>query len=159
MYFDFESYRAYCYEGPVTTGLMFSIFVVACISSIVIQAVKKKLILRNAIIYTFFMLAYLLIVRMCIGQLLYGGVYLRYEKETDAVEIQGEITDIKGLEDFVFPTVKDGYGYEEKNGYEFTIDGVKCAANRKGSLKVGDYVTVKYLPKSGYILYIVETKE
>ncbi len=90
---------------------------------------------------------------------MHGGIHLYYEKETDAMELQGEITNVKGLGEFVFPTVKDGYRHEEKNGYEFTINGVKCMAVRKGSLEVGDYVTVRYLPKSGYILYIAETEE
>ena len=93
---------------------------------------------------------------MEIGVLLNGGIYLRDEKETDAIEIQGEISKIRGLGQFSFPVVKGDYKHEEKNGYEFTINEIQCKAVLKGSLEVGDYVTVKYLPKSGYVLYIAE---
>ncbi len=78
------------------------------------------------------------------------------EKETDAVEMQGYISDIRGLGRFAFPKLKSDYGYGETNGVEFTINGVQCTAIVKGSLEVGDYVSVVYLPKSGYVLFIAE---
>ncbi|MCM1111643.1 MAG: hypothetical protein NC399_00160 [Muribaculum sp.] len=159
MYFDYEAYRAYCFESPMMCVVIFSLGLVGGILGAVIKAIKKELVKEDIVFLRVGIPMVILVVSITGGELLYGGIYLYHEQETDAVEMQGEITDIKGLGDFVFPTVKDGRGYEEENGYEFTIDGVKCAANRKGSLKVGDYVTVRYLPKSGYILYIAEIEE
>lgn len=49
-------------------------------------------------------------------------------------------------------------GYDP-TGYEFTINGIQCTAPVKGSLKVGNYVSVTYLPKSGYILYIDKVEQ
>ncbi len=159
MYFDYEAYKAYCFESPMEFGLFFSVFIVGQILYCIILAIKKKLVRKDVVSLCIGVLVLGLIVCINAGVLLYGGIYLYQEEEADAVEMQGEITDIKGLGQFVFPSVKDGYGHEEKYGYEFTINGIKCMAVRKGSLKVGDYVTVRYLPKSGYILYIAETEE
>ncbi len=156
MYFDYESYRAYCYENPIFGLSIFSFAFLMCIVSIVIQGVRKKLVLKDMAIYTLFALGYALVISIALGQLMHGGIYLQYEKESDAIELCGEITDIRGLELFSFPIVEGGYKHEEKNGYEFIINGIKCKAVLKGSLNTGDYVTVKYLPKSGYILYISE---
>lgn len=156
MYCDYELYRAYCYNGAVMFGILFSFAFVACIISVII-AVRKRLALNKICIYSFFSMFFGILVCTSVGQLLYGGIYLYNERETDAVEIQGEITNIKGLGEFSFPRIKGNYTYEEKNGYAFTINGVQCTFIIKGSLVVGDYVTVKYLPKSRYILYIAET--
>lgn len=153
MYFDYNLYKAYCYEGQVFCVLVFSFGVVLLVTSLV-QAVRKKLDFKKALIYAFFILGYVLIVCINLSQLLHGGIYLRDEKESDAIEMQGEISNIRGLGEFSFPVVKGDYLHEEKNGYEFRINGIKCKAVLKGSLEVGDYVMVKYLPKSGYVLYI-----
>ena len=155
MNFEYNLYKTYCYESQVFVVLVFSFgIVLATIAAV--QALRKNINLKKALISGFFILGYALIICINIGQLLHGGIYLHDEKETDAIELQGEISDIRGLSEFLFPVVKGDYLHEEKNGYEFTVNGVKCQAVLKGSLEVGDYVTVKYLPKSGYILYIAE---
>lgn len=156
MYFDYALYKLYCYECPVYGGLFFAFAFVVCIVPSVFQVIKKKRSLRDISVYAFLALGYAFVVCTSIGQLSNGGIHLRDEREADALEIEGEITNIKGLGLFSFPVVKGDYKHDEKNGYEFTINGIQCKAVLKRSLKVGDYVTVKYLPKSGYILYIDE---
>ena len=95
---------------------------------------------------------------MYFGQLHHGGIYLIKETEADAVQMQGYITRMEELGDFSLPIIECDYyenpKYGDPNGYEFTINGIQCTAPTNGSLKVGDYVEVEYLPKSGYILYI-----
>ena len=158
MNFDYNLYKTYCYESQIFGVLVFSFGIILAIISLV-QALRKNKNLKKAFISGFFILGYALIVCINIGQLLHGGVYLRDEKETDAIEMQGEISDIIGLSEFSFPVVKGNYLHEEKNGYEFTVNGVKCQAVLKGTLEVGDYVSVTYLPKSGYILYIDKVEQ
>lgn len=95
---------------------------------------------------------------MNVGRLLHGGIHLIYEREADAIELQGEISEIRGLGRFSFPELESEYGYGETNGVQFTIDGIECSAIVQGSLEVGDQVIVVYLPKSGYILSIAESE-
>ena len=85
-----------------------------------------------------------------IGPLLNGGMYLFVEKETDAVEISGTITQIKGLDYSTLPTM---------GGARFIIDHIPCTVMRKEGFEVGDEVTVVYLPKSGYVLSIMKIEE
>lgn len=100
---------------------------------------------------------------MVIGELSHGGIYLLWEKESDAVEMQGEITEITGLNEYSLPIIECDYyenmKYGDPTGYEFTINGIQCTAPVKGSLKVRDYVSVIYLPRSGYILYIDKVEQ
>lgn len=65
-------------------------------------------------IFTLFALGYALVISIALRQLMHGGIYLQYEKESDAIELYGEITDIRGLELFSFPIVEGGYKHEEK---------------------------------------------
>ena len=157
MYFNYDDYKAYCYEAPLMFAIGVSIVVLYHGVWLVYMVWTGKRSWKKNGLHLLLLAALSGSVCITIGYLLNGGMYLRDEKETYAVEIQGEISDIKGLGDLDFPVVKGDYLYEEKNGYEFTIDGVRCKGVGIGSLEVGDYVTVKYLPKSGYILYIAET--
>lgn len=91
---------------------------------------------------------------MNLGRLFHGGICLIWERETDAVDVYGVITEIKDLGRFAFPNMESDYGYSDKNGVQFTIDGTKCTAISKGEFVVGDYVAVSYLPESGYVLSI-----
>ncbi|MDE7271071.1 MAG: hypothetical protein K2N81_11435 [Acetatifactor sp.] len=159
MYFDYEAYRVYGYESSVTSLVVFSIGIFYFSAWLVYVIMSKQWDWKKYAFHVLWLVGSWVVVFIQIGVLCNGGIYLRDEKETDAVEMQGEISDIKGLGSFSFPVVKGNYRHEEKNGYEFIINGVQCKAVLKGSLEVGDYVTVKYLPKRGYILYIGKTEE
>lgn len=121
MYCDYELYRAYCYDGSIMFGIFFSCAFVVYIVSVIIMVVKRRWSLKHICIYSLFALFFGLIVYISIGQLLYGGIYWRYEQETDAVEMQGEITDIRGLGEFAFPRIKGDYTYEEKMGIHLLL--------------------------------------
>lgn len=159
MNFDYKAYKTFCFAAPAFFVVAVTIVVFLHGAWLIYVAHRGRWDWRKNGLHLLILIGVAFTACIQVGVLLSGGMYLCDEQETDAVEMQGEITNIKGLGQFVFPVVKDGRGYEEENGYEFTIGGVKCAANRKGSLKVGDYVTVRYLPKSGYILYIAEIEE
>ena len=80
------------------------------------------------------------------------------EVETDVICTRGNIEKIEALSVYSLPIIECDYyenpAYGDPTGYEFTINNFQCTASVKGDLKVGDYVEVEYLPKSGYILYI-----
>ena len=92
------------------------------------------------------------------GHLFYGGIYLISETENDANTITGEIENITELSRFVFPHLKTGFDSGRSIGVCVTIDEQKYTFVTKGDLEIGDTVTIKYLPKSRYILDIYKTK-
>ena len=81
-------------------------------------------------------------------------ICLFQEKENDAVKNTGYISYIGALSEFEMPRVSTEYESHGIKRAEFHINDICCKAPVKGDLKVGDYVEVEYLPKSGYILYI-----
>ena len=159
MCFNYDDYKVFCYGAPLFGAVAFSIVILSHGIWLACVAWTGKWNWRKNGLHLMMLIAFGGMVCILTGYLLDGGIYLRDEKETDAIEMQGEISDIRGLGEFTFPVVKGDYDYDKVNGYEFVIDGVHCKAVLKGSLEVGDYVTVKYLPKSGYVLYIGKTEE
>ena len=89
--------------------------------------------------------------------LAYGGGDVVREKESDAVRMEGTISEIVELNRFQFPRFH-GNG-EKASGFEFYINEIKCTVPIRDELQVGDYVEVEYLPKSGYVLYINKIPE
>lgn len=156
MYFDYYQY----YRGCLIVSIFLVLFILCMLVPTVLYytrvALRKCISLRDGMKCVLFVLICGFSLCMNVGILLHGGIYMLNEKETDAVEMQGYISDIRGLGRFAFPKLKSDYGYGETNGVEFTINGVQCTAIVKGSLEVGDYVSVVYLPKSGYVLFIAE---
>lgn len=157
MYVDYRLYKACCFGTPEFFAIASFIIILLHGAWLVYVAWSRKWDWRKNGFHLFMLVGLGVVVAIQIGVLCNGGIYLREEKEVDAVEMQGEITGIKGLGQFSFPRMHSDFDEEEKTGYEFTINEIKCKFVAKGSLEVGDYVTVKYLPKSGYILYIAET--
>ncbi len=160
MYFDYQGYVRECLHLP---GFLLLILLLGTVSFLVWCIFLGKFNFRKKILIMVNLLWIGIFLGVAIGQLLYGGIYLLREKETDAVQMQGYISAIEPLGDFSIPIIECDYyenmKYGDPNGYAFTINGIQCTAPVKGSLEVGDYVSVTYLPKSGYILYIGEEVE
>lgn len=158
MYFDYAGYVRECLNIPLEGLILFDILgmVVIIIGYFNLKNYfpKKQLILLVLIL----ILSSIKDAYEDAGQLLHGGIYLLWEKESDAVGMQGKITEITELDNYSLPRIECDYyenlKYGDPKGYEFTINSIQCTAPVKGSLKVGDYVSVTYLPKSGYVLYI-----
>ncbi|MDD5864184.1 MAG: hypothetical protein PUD80_06100 [Firmicutes bacterium] len=99
----------------------------------------------------------LLLVMLAVGGimisfLLRGGIHLVYERPRSAVSVEGTIEEIDRLN--AFQNTRYIFNDENSNGYRYTVGGVTCTGIAKGTLNVGDMVTVTYLPKSGFILSI-----
>ena len=120
------------------------------------QSIRKKLILDEAVRLIFGILIFGFLLHLNVDILRHGGIYLLHEKEADAVEMQGYISaimDVEEAEGYDFPNFGSG------PVVQCTINDVKCIVVDRGSLEEGDYVLVKYLPKSRYVLYIGEVDE
>ena len=158
MGFDYSLYVDVCLK-EASSGIaicMFASFI------IIFNYIKKKIgksyhrIGKVGIL--FFVMIIICFLFDCGGKLSHG-IWLINEKEADAVEINGEITKMKEIDDFCRGIAKDKYGYNNAMGTIFTVNGIKCTAPLDCGLEVGDYVFVRYLPKSRYILYVSETEE
>ena len=159
MYFDYDGYVLGCLTLPIQQ-LIFAVFAIV----LIILCKSWANLPRGATVLSIIAgLGIGVFACMYIGQLRHGGIYLYREIEADAVQMQGYITEIDELGIYSFPIIECDYyenpKYGDPNGYEFTINGILCTAPTNGSLKVGDYVEVEYLPKSGYILYIDKLEE
>ena len=152
MYFDYDQYVRGCLIVSVF-GTMFSLCIFIVSTYRFALAVKKQS-LFDKVIFLLAILVSVFFLRMDGGILLHGGIHLLTERLSDAVEMRGYISEIERLGRYSFPNLDSEYKQDEVNGVEFTIDGIQCTAMAKGNLEVGDYVSVKYLPKSGYVLYI-----
>ena len=157
MYFDYMGYVRECFNVPTRRLILNFLGIII----LIMIAFRKKIIFHGkCILILFIMLGTIESVCQNIGQLHHGGIYLYREVAADAVQMQGYITEINGLGIYSLPIIECDYyenlKYGDPNGYEFIINGISCTAPTKGSLEVGDYVKVEYLPKSGYILHIDE---
>lgn len=95
----------------------------------------------------------LVIAVILVNSLMQGGIHLIYERPTAAVTVEGTLESIEK----VSPLSGARYmvGNEASFGYTYTIDGVECVGMAVGDLQVGDEVAATYMPKSGFVLSIV----
>ena len=160
MYFDYEGYVRECFNIP-TKGLILN--VIGVITVIIIAFRKEIAFYGKRMLITFIFIGAIESICQNVGQLYQGGIYLAEEIEEDAINVQGYITEMGVLGLYSLPRIEcdyyDNLKYGDPYGYEFTINGIQCTAPTNGSLQVGDYVEVTYLPKSRYILYIDKTEE
>lgn len=159
MHFEYTQYVRGCLIIPIFVSLFALSMLISTASHFVTVMIQQKLSSRDVINLLLAVLVCSFFLCMNVGRLLHGGIHLTYERESNAVELQGEILEIKELGRYSFPELKTEYGYGETNGVQFVIDGVECTAVTRGTLEVGDNVTVTFLPQSGYILSITLNDE
>lgn len=154
----------FIYNQYVKTSLLFPMFILGLgilgFVPLLVQAIqaffRKEIRWKGIIRLLTGLITPVLFISIGTGRLMHGGVYLAFEKEGDKAQVQGRIEQIEELGVFAFPKLDSEYSVGHTHGVRFTIDGVQYTAIEKGLLSVGDYVTVEYLPKSRYILYICE---
>ena len=147
MNFDYSQYFVACLLDPIIV----SIFFLSALIPAIIHSVKKLKISvnKNEIIkFVFILGVFVLFFIINASRLLYGGIYLIFERVSDAVVIEGEIQYIEEVDNFLFPIIDSG------NAVEFSIQGKECTAISQGDFQVGDNVIIRYLPHSKYVLSI-----
>ena len=85
-------------------------------------------------------------------QLLRGGAFLLFEREKDAVVIEGYVEERQDLS--FYSGYRYNYDQNNGNGQMIQVNGEKYYLMTYGNLKDGDYVWIKILPKSRLILEI-----
>lgn len=154
MSFEYIQYVKGCLVFPIFVSLSALALILSATLHFSTTYFQHKLLSRNAIGFLLSIIICGFFLCMNIGRILHGGIHLIYEREQDAIEIQGEITNIHELGRFSFPELESDYENGEANGVQLTIDGIRCTAITQGYLTIGDKVTVLYLPQSGYVLSI-----
>ena len=162
MYFDINSYKNSMFYIPI--GFIFVLIFVPQIRC-ALYIYKEKVVQSHGlsktkwfISFVFAIVVQLYFVWSKLCYLVYGGGGdVAYENESDAVRMEGTISEIVELDFFQFCRFH-GNG-EKASGFEFYINEIKCTDPIRDELQVGDYVEVEYLPKSGYVLYINKVPE
>lgn len=155
MCFEYSQYVRGCLGIPASVAIFAAIMLALESASFIKHFISHNVHLCDVMKYVLLLIGCLFFLCMNVGRLIHGGIYLLKERESDAIVIQGQITEIEGLGRFAFPELKSQYGYGETNGVQVTINGIQCQMPVKGSFEVGDYVVVSYLPQSGYVLSIL----
>ena len=155
MIFEYSSYFRVCFAIPFFTSLFTICISVMGIVSAAIDISQRKNVAKSIVLILFVILIWTVFVTRDIGNVVYGGIHLIYEREDDAVETQGTIESIRPLSERDFPRT-DLYEELVSNGVQFVIDGIPYSAFSRGNFEVGNQVCVSYLPKSSYILSITQ---
>lgn len=139
---------------PISVSLFSISILISAVSNFIGVMLQRKVCSRDVVSFMLVVIVCCFFLCMNIGRMLHGGIHLIYERESDAIELQGIIEEIEELDRFSFPELKTEYGYNETNGVKVLINGVECIAVTKGTLDIGDNVIVTFLPQSRYILSI-----
>lgn len=154
MTFEYLQYYSSCFSTPIFMAFLSFPSLIGVVFKIIKFKKAEDKPKEATIIFTM-LLSSLIFAVTGIGVLMYGGYHILYEREYDAVEMNGYIEELERIDNPIFPNIRQlEYDYEETNGVKYIINGKKCTAMRQGDFKEGDYVFVRYLPKSSYVLYI-----
>lgn len=158
MQFEYTQYVNGCLIFPIVVSLFVLPVLVFAVFHLTTGIIRREISSRDIVNYLLAVLVCGFFLCMNVGRLLHGGIHLIYERETDAVELQGNILEITKLGRYSFPELESEFGHNDKNGVQISIDGVKCTAVTSGDFIVGDNVTATVLPQSGYILSIAKNR-
>lgn len=175
MEFDYDYYRRVLLEVPLSR-VIFTIFCIlgTIIIAFVLKKPSKNETLNNLwnkkiirLVYALFMsLLFLRTIFTPIGHLKYG-IFLKDEKPKDALITEGKIEEIEEIRNpstHIYKSIKiEGLEIHkpiDRNAHLITISDKQYYFMIKGDLQVGDYVEIKYLPKSTIVLEVkvIETE-
>ena len=155
MSFDYNAYFRSNFAVPIVVLLFFLLCTIPLIKSFVSQVVKREPFTKELMTMLFMIVCFaFLIFSFSVNSLKNGGIYLANEKERDAT------TKICIIEEINEPSKLYPYfKHDHKYGADITVNGETYFAIESGEFKVGDKVTITYLPKSRVILSIYAADE
>lgn len=147
MIFDFNYYLNAGLINPIIIGafILFALLssVISVYKTIRLAAFEKSSLLKDIVM----IFGFILLLSINVSVLWSGGFWLLFEDESDCIITQGEIFSIEEISMMRFQNI---------NGYakEIVIDGKKYISMHFDDFEIGDYVEIRYLPKSKYVLSI-----
>lgn len=147
MIFDFNYYLNAVLINPIIIGafILFALLssVISVYKTIRLAAFEKSSLLKDIVM----IFGFILLLSINIVRLSNGGFWLLFEDESDSIITHGEISSIEEISTMRFPNI-NGYGKE------ITIDDEQYISMHFDEYEIGDYVEIRYLPKSKYVLSI-----
>ena len=147
MIFDFNYYLNAGLINPIIIGafILFALLssVISVYKTIRLAAFEKSSLLKDIVM----IFGFILLLSINIVRLSDGGFWLLFEDESDSIITHGEISSIEEISTMRFPNI-NGYGKE------ITIDDEQYISMHFDEYEIGDYVEIRYLPKSKYVLSI-----
>lgn len=154
MKFEYSVYFRQNFIVPLCLLVFCFIFFIPSIIRFVIDLIHKAAdhSIGNLIKHVAFLLILSFLVTLNLIPLMRGGFFLLFEREKDAIEIEGTIEELDELS--WFGGSKYDFEQNHGNGETIVINGVKYYLMTYGTFQLGDCVIIKVLPKSKLILEI-----
>lgn len=156
MSFDYESIKAGALTTPIICGIIALVIVVNTL--FLAKKSKRALVSFGSVLSALIVVGCLL---FWICPIFFGGYNLLSENGGDAVTVNGVISEMEELNMLQYSNIyaPEGMGRGPSAGAKITIGDtvVKAPGFVFHDYTVGDDVTVKYMPKSGYALEINHT--
>lgn len=167
--FAYDDYSRNNLIGPLLIIIFFGIIGIENIKSFplviknIFEAIKSKEkyavgdVIEEYFLNIFLMLVCVFFIFINTSILLNGGIYLITERETDAVYTQGVIQSIEQLPQYSAPKYQTNYG--TSFGVKVNINGNNYNIITTEEFEIGTNVTIKYLPKSKFVLEMYENEK
>lgn len=156
MTFEFETYYRNICINPLSYILLCLFTIIVIVVYIVYLLVNKKGISKDVIIFLL-LFSYIMYrnIPSDVIELNTGGIYLLSETPDDAISKNGVIQYI------TTPSARAFHfkGTNVNGAADITINGETYLIEEVGDFKIGDTVTITYLPKSKVILSIYSAEE
>lgn len=147
MQFDYSKYL----EANIIAIIIITInicIIIAVLKNYIGLFIKRNLSHKDTLRCVCLIVLFGILTSINISKLIHGGMYVFFENEADRVQVQGKI---ESIEEIGYWGIQK-HQYDGGSGTQLTVNGICCRTIHDISMDVGDYVSVGYLPKSGYIL-------
>ena len=157
MIYDYNTYYIHDCVSPLAFVVLFAVVVIKIVLSLLKQCANLSLweVIKRNSIPTFFVVLFAFLICINSLHLLRGGIWLFWEKESQAVQITGVVDDIIEID----VLTGSRYDVDENSGLGMAIvnNEKKYYVTTSGDLKTGDSVILKILPKSCFVLSVEKT--
>ena len=156
MEFSYKAYYRVNFVVPLVVVIAFSVFLLISVASL-FGEIKRQQLTKKVIVSSLMATAICIFcITLNVRTLARGGIYLCFEKETDAIITHGIINRIEECD--IYDNQKygtgEGMGVGTNFGVKIIVEGNCYNAITNGSLQPGDDVIITYLPRSRFVLKI-----
>ena len=149
MVFEYQDYLLNAFLNPIISTIFFVLICLSAIACFGVAVFRGKISTESVLTTIFFLIVTIICIIPNYTKLANGGIYLLEENENDAIVECGVI------ETLIEPSEKMiNFKSNHKYGADLTIDGEYYFALTCSNFKKGDKVSIRYLPKSHFILEI-----
>lgn len=152
--FAFDSYYTLTFVYPIGTLLLGGAVLCGASFGLVRHVISKTMNVVNIISYIVVWLVVGGISFLAVTDIINGGMAVAQERETDALTAHGYVRNIESPSGRILWFKSQG-----SRGADIVINGEQYFVASAGDFEEGDYVAIRYLPKSRFILRMVAVSE